>query len=150
MDERFRTGIYVFRTVVAIFPYLFFGKKLWSFGRTLRVIQTGCWNVQTDASWSSSKLYVIEEGPDWNLRRPDGMTRRPDGWCFGQLIVRTAGTEPNFLTCKLCRIFSKHLWIAESLLKSIITRNWFCPKECGQFQTNTILKCYFFFFTSIW
>jgi hypothetical protein len=30
------------------------------------------------------------------------------------------------------------LWIAESLLKSIITMKWFCPAECGQLQTNRI------------
>jgi hypothetical protein len=28
-------------------------------------------------------------------------------------------------------------WIAESLLKSIFTKKWFCPTECGQLQTNT-------------
>jgi hypothetical protein len=31
---------------------------------TLRVIQTCCWNVRTDASWSNLKLLDTEEGPD--------------------------------------------------------------------------------------
>jgi hypothetical protein len=91
MDERVRTEIHVGRTVTAIFPYLCFGKKSWSFGRTLRVVRTGCWIVQTDASWSSSKLLDTEEGPDGN-------PRRPDGWCFSLMcvwmvwhVVRTAG-----------------------------------------------------------
>jgi len=71
------------------------------------------------------------------------MTRHPDGWYFGQMgigtvwhVVRTAGREPNFLPCKLCRIFWKYFWIAESLLNSIFTKKWFCPTECGQLQTN--------------
>jgi hypothetical protein len=25
----------------------------------------------------------------WTAGRPDGMTRHPDGWCFGQLGIRT-------------------------------------------------------------
>jgi len=32
--------------------------------RTLRVVRTSCWNVQRDASWSSSKLLYTGEGPD--------------------------------------------------------------------------------------
>jgi len=77
--------------VAAIFRYLCFGKKSWSFGQTLSVIQTGCWIVRTDASWSSLNLLDIEEGPDGN-------PRRPDRWCFSLMgiqmvwhVVQTAG-----------------------------------------------------------
>jgi hypothetical protein len=82
MDEGVRAGIHIVWMVATIFPYLYFGKKSWSFGRTLRVIQTGCWIVRTDASWSSSKLLNTEEGPDEN-------PRRPNGWCFSLVCVRT-------------------------------------------------------------
>jgi hypothetical protein len=98
--------------------------------RTLRVVRTCCWNVRMDACWSSSKLLDTGE--------------RPDGWCFGQMdvqkvwhVVQTADRELNFLTCKLCRIFWKHFWIVESLLKSIFTKKWFFPTEFGHLQTNT-------------
>jgi hypothetical protein len=113
-----------------------FWKEILKLDRTLRVIRTGCWNVQTNASWSNSKLLDTEKGQDGNLRCPDGC-------CYGQLgvrtvwhVVRTDGRESNFLTCKLCRIFWKHFWIAKSLLKSIITMKWFCPTECSQLQIN--------------
>jgi hypothetical protein len=46
MDERFRTGIHIVRTVAAIFPYLCFGKK--------------------SHSWSNTKCH-----PDVLLKRPD-------------------------------------------------------------------------------
>jgi hypothetical protein len=82
INERVRTRIHVVWTVAAIFPYLCFGRKSWSFGRTLKVVQTGCGNVRTDASWNNSKLRDIEEGQDEN-------PRRSDGWCFGQLDVQT-------------------------------------------------------------
>jgi hypothetical protein len=89
MDERVRTKMHVVRMMTAIFPYLCFGKKSWNFGRTLSVIWTGCWIVQTDASWSSSKLLNIEEGLDGN-------PRRPDGWCFGQMGVWMVRNSKNF------------------------------------------------------
>jgi hypothetical protein len=113
MDEPVRTGIHVIRTVASIFPYL-------------------CLERNPEA-WSNIKSW------------PDGMTHRPDRWSFGQLgvrtgrhVVRTAGREPNFLTCKLYKIFRKHFWIAESSLKSIFTTKWFCPTECSQLQTNKL------------
>jgi hypothetical protein len=113
-----------------------FWKEILKLGRTLSVVQMGFWNIRTNSSWNSSKLLDTGEGPDGN-------PRRSNGWCYGQLgvrtvwhIVRTAGREPNYLTCKMYRIFWKHFWIVESLLKSIITNKWFCPTECGQLQTN--------------
>jgi hypothetical protein len=83
-------------------------KEILKLDRTLRVVRTGSWIVWTYASWSSSKLLDIEEGPDGN-------PRRPDGWCFILMCVRTvchvvqtvwhvvqtAGREQIFLTCKL-------------------------------------------------
>jgi hypothetical protein len=45
--------------------------------------QTHTWLVlEVNKLFSNSKLLDIEEGPDWN-------PRRPDGWCFGQLEVQT-------------------------------------------------------------
>jgi len=60
-------------------------------GRTLSVVRMCCWNVRTNASWSSSKLLDTEEDSDrnfsssrqimlWTVGRPDGISRRPDGW----------------------------------------------------------------------
>jgi hypothetical protein len=93
-------------------------------------------NVRTESS----------HRPDgWCFRQMGVGTHRPDSWHFGQTgvrtvwhAVRTADRELNFLTYKLCRIFWKHFWIAESLLKSIFTKKWFCPTECGKLQTNKI------------
>jgi hypothetical protein len=68
-----------------------FWKEILKLGRTLSVVRTCYWNVRTDASWNSSKLLDIEEGPDgkfsssgrmmlWTIWRPDGISRRPDCW----------------------------------------------------------------------
>jgi len=57
MNERVRTGTHIVRTVVAVFPYLCFGKK--------------------SNGWSNT-----ERRPNVLLRRPDGILRRPDG-CKG-------------------------------------------------------------------
>jgi hypothetical protein len=116
----------------------------------LRVVRTCCWNVQTDASWSSLKLLDTGEGLDgkfsssgrmmlwrWASERYDTSSGRLALWTDGR-PDQTADREPNFLPCKLCRIFWKHFWIAESLLKSIFTKKWFCPTECGQLQTNKL------------
>jgi hypothetical protein len=62
-------------------------------GRTLSVVRTCCWNVQTNSSWSSLKLLDIDEGPDgkfsslgrmmlWIVKCPDGISRCPNG-CKG-------------------------------------------------------------------
>jgi hypothetical protein len=119
-------------------PISVFWKEILMLDRTLRVVRTGCWIVWMDASWSSSKLLDIEEGPDGN-------PRRPDRWCFSLMcirkvwhVVQTVGREPNFLTCKLYRIFWKNFWITESLLKSIFTKEWFCPTDSGQLQINKL------------
>jgi hypothetical protein len=148
MDEHVRTGIHVVWTVV-IFPYLCFRKKSrslvehweWS-GR----MQAGpVWNfstlgksgqevlvVRTDEAldrWTRRYEMLSERLVLWTDGRLDGMTRRPNDW---------QGTK--FFPCKLYRIFWKHFWIAESLLKSIFTKKWFCPIECGQLQTNNIVQ----------
>jgi hypothetical protein len=57
-------------------------KEILKLDRTLRVVRTSCWIVQTYASWSSSKLLNTEEGPDEN-------PRLPDGWCFSLMCVWT-------------------------------------------------------------
>jgi hypothetical protein len=57
---------------------------------TLSGVRTYCWNVLTDASWSSSKFLDIKEGPGgkfsssgwmmlWTVGRPDGISCRLDG-----------------------------------------------------------------------
>jgi hypothetical protein len=79
MDEHVRTGIQVVQTVAAIFPYLYFGKKSRSFGRTLSVVRTrrpnGCKLEQSklldigeglDEKFSSSRLMIL-----WTDGRPD-------------------------------------------------------------------------------
>jgi hypothetical protein len=63
-------------------PISMFWKEILRLDRTLRIIRTGCWIVWTDASWSSSKLLEIEEGPDGN-------PCRLDGWYFSLMGVRT-------------------------------------------------------------
>jgi hypothetical protein len=49
--------------------------------QTLDGVRTCCWDVRTDASWSSSKLLVIEEGPDGKFSSSRRMM-------LGQLSVR--------------------------------------------------------------
>jgi hypothetical protein len=96
-------------------------------------------------SISSGRMMLYSDG------RPDGLTRRPDGWCIGQLgvrtewhVVRTAGRGPKFLTCKLCRIFWRHFWIVESLIKKHLYKEVIFPTEYGQLQTNIFQgKCSF-------
>jgi hypothetical protein len=104
MDERVQTGIHIVRTVIAVFSYLCFGKKSIT-DRTLSGVRTCCWNVWTDASWSSSKLLNTEEGPDGKFSSSRRMM-------LGQLSIRTvyhvvptAANDPISLTCRLCRIF---------------------------------------------
>jgi len=50
--------------------------------------------------------------------------------------------DPISLTWNLCRIFitlnMNSLKLTESLIKSIITKNWFCPTKCSQLQTNKL------------
>jgi hypothetical protein len=112
MNERVRMGIHVVQTITSIFPYLNFGKKIWSWSITgsrpdgpLR---------RPDGCKLEQKLIDVVKGPEGN-------PRRPDVWCLVCLgvrtvwyVVRTAGREPAFLTC---RIFWKYFWIAESLVK---------------------------------
>jgi hypothetical protein len=99
----------------------------WKESETVRVligVRTGCWDVQTDASWNRSfsiQCRVRTEKkhrPDgwcwsvWRLvgmntsfgqmeqwidGRPDGMTRRPDGWHWIW----------NLLSFSQCRVFWK-------------------------------------------
>jgi hypothetical protein len=73
----------------------------WKESETVRVligVQTGCWDVRTDASWIEASRYSV--GSEWKryvVRTDDaglsgvrsGWTRRPDGWNSGQMGVRT-------------------------------------------------------------
>jgi len=128
--------------------HIYVWKEILKLDRTLRV-------VRTYASWSSSKLLYTEEGSDGN-------PHRPDGWCFSLMCVRTvchifrkvdaldnlASGRYDTSSGRLARsrIFRlanvqnllEHFWIAESLIKSIFTKKWFCPIECGQLQTNKL------------
>jgi hypothetical protein len=106
MYERVQTGIHVVRTVASIFPYLNLERKSEAY-RSLDVVGTGCWDVQTDASWNRSfsmqwrvrtEIHVVQTNDarsvwaferygtssgrmeQWTDERSDGMTRRPDGW----------------------------------------------------------------------
>jgi hypothetical protein len=72
MDERIQMGIHIVRKVAVVFPYLCFGKKSIA-GRTLSDVRTCCWNIQTDAGWSSSKLLNTEEGPDGKFSSSERM-----------------------------------------------------------------------------
>jgi hypothetical protein len=99
--------------------------------RTLKSVRTICHYIRTDANLNYSKLLDTDGRPDGKFSSSGQMSVRTV-WD----VVQTAGREPNFLTWKLCRIFWKLFWIAESLLNSVITMNWFCPIECGQLQTN--------------
>jgi len=73
--------------------------------RTLSVVRTCCWNVQTDASWSSSKLLDTEEGPDGKFssfgrmlltdERPEGIPRRPNG-CKGTELTNLNSVESSW------------------------------------------------------
>jgi hypothetical protein len=62
-------------------PISVFWKEILKLDRTLRVVRMCCWNVWTDASWSSSKLLDTEKGLDRN-------PRRSGGWCFSLMCVR--------------------------------------------------------------
>jgi hypothetical protein len=92
--------------------------------RTLKGVRTYCWDVQTYATWSSSKLLDIEEGPDEKF----SSFGRIMIW---QLSVRTDAWNLIALICtkssKSITLNKKTLKVTESLLKNIITYNWFCP-----------------------
>jgi len=86
MDEFVLMGIHIVWMVVAIFPYLCFGKKSHSWSNTK------C-RPGTDASWNSLKLLDTEEGSDrklssfgmmtlWTIGCPDGISHRLDGCCL--------------------------------------------------------------------
>jgi hypothetical protein len=87
-------------------PITELGKNL-KLGRILRGVRTGCWDVQTNASWNRSfsmqwrvrtEIYVVwtndarfvwasgrygmssRQMEQWTDERLDGMTRRSDGW----------------------------------------------------------------------
>jgi hypothetical protein len=77
----------------------------------------------------SSKWFDTSSGRMvlWIVWRPDCMTRCLDG---------KQGT--GFSELWSVQNFLEALWIVESLLKSIITKKWFCSTECGQLQTNKL------------
>jgi len=138
MDERIWTGIHVIWTVAGIFPYLCFGKKSWSliehwessgqaaelFGR----MQAGAVRSFSTQKKVQTVIHVV--------RMDDALDR----WVSGRYDMSSGRLTENqiFWLCKLCRIFWKHFWIAESLLKSNFTKKWFSPTECGQLQTNKL------------
>jgi hypothetical protein len=104
MKESVRTGTHIVRTVAAVFPYLCFGRNSIA-GRTLNDVRTCCWDVRAYATWNSSKLLDIEEGPDGKFSSSGRMM-------LGQLsvwtkyhVVRTDAKDPIFLSWNLCRIF---------------------------------------------
>jgi len=92
--------------------------------RSLRGVQTGCWNVRTDASWNSSFSKQWRSGRKcmssgqmmlglssvrtvWHFVRTEGIV---DRWASGRDTTssgRLTGSR-NLLTCKQCRIFWHH------------------------------------------
>jgi len=82
-------------------PLFELGKKIWSWSITGR--RSDRLLRRLDGCKLEQKLLDTVEGPD-------GMARRPDGWNTGQMsvrtgwhVVRTAGKDRTFMTC---RIFS--------------------------------------------
>jgi len=55
---------YIIRTVVAVFPYLCFGKKSFYLLNTEGHSDVLLRHVRTDATWNSSKLLDTEGSPD--------------------------------------------------------------------------------------
>jgi len=88
MDERFRMGIRIVRTVVAIFPYLCFGKKSHSWSSTewcpdvLLKRPDRCKLEQFDASRHRGrfgrKVLIVWMDNARIVEHPDGMSHRPD------------------------------------------------------------------------
>jgi hypothetical protein len=69
--------------------------------QSLKGVQTGCWDVRTDASWNKSfsiqyrvwmEKYVVRTVDAWSVERPDGMTRRLDGWTVDRWASGRDGT----------------------------------------------------------
>jgi hypothetical protein len=87
MNERVRMGTLIVRTVAAVFPYLCFGKKSYSWSNTelrpnvLLKRLDRCNLEQFEASQhkgrSRRKVLIVR-----TVERPDGITRCPDG-CKG-------------------------------------------------------------------
>jgi hypothetical protein len=108
MDDCVWTGFHIVRTVAANFPYLCFGRKSHNWSNT---------ECHSDVLLKTSRRMQAGTVQSFSTQRKVRMesSHRSDGRCFGQMgvrtvyhVVRTAGREPNFLTCKLCRIFWKH------------------------------------------
>jgi hypothetical protein len=108
MNERVRTGIHILQTVAAIFPYLCFGRKSYSWSNT---------ECRPDVLLKHPDGCKLEQLKSFSIQRKvrTGSSRRPDEWCFEQLDVRmvyhvvwTAVRNLIFLTCRLYRIFWKH------------------------------------------
>jgi len=98
------TRTHIVRTVVAVFPYLCFGKKSFYLSN-IEGVWACCWDVQTNATKNSSKLLETEGDPN----RKFSSSRRI---ILGQLsvrteyhVVRTDAKDLISLTWNLSRIF---------------------------------------------
>jgi hypothetical protein len=89
IKDSVRMGTHIVLSVVAVFPYLCFGKKSHSWKETLNWVQTCCWDARMDVTWNSSKLLYTEEGPDGKFSLSRGMM-------FGHLSI---GTEYHVVRC---------------------------------------------------
>jgi hypothetical protein len=140
MYECVRTGNHIVRT-------MYQSSHIWTWkeseaDRSLMDVQTGCWDVRTDASWNRS--FSIQ----WKVRTDDaglsgvrsGWTRRPDGWNSGQMSSgRLIGN-----------LKSSIFFTVQSLLKnaltsgipvySVFTYKWFCQNTKWGQNTNKTLR----------
>jgi hypothetical protein len=123
------------RTVAAIFPYLCFGKKSYSWLNTecrLNVLlkrPDGCKLEQFEASRhrrrSGRKVLVV--------RTDDAL----DSWASRWYITSSEQLQGIwFFWLVDCAESSGSTLNSGIPVKKIITKKWFCPTECGQLQTN--------------
>jgi len=114
--------------------------------RSLMDIRTGCWDVQTDASWNRSfsiqwrvqtERYVVQTDDAGLSGVRSGWIRRPDRWNSGQMDVPMADKEFEIFYLFRSAESSENALTSGIHVYSIFTHKWFCQNiEWGQ-NTNT-------------
>jgi hypothetical protein len=110
--------------------------------RSLMDIRTGCWDVQTNASWNRSfsiqwrvrtERYVVRTG--WHVVRTDGTVDRWASWRDDTSSGRLIGNQNSSI---FSAESSENALTSGILVYSNITRKWFCANtEWGQ-NTNKL------------